>query len=75
MKPAPTSLNPDELADDSVHRFKRWKSHNPNEPSHDFDRASKRRKSDTPPLTQETLGNFHCTKESKSLEEWAADCA
>lgn len=75
MKRAPASPNPDELADDSVHTFKRWKPHNPDELFHDFDRAFKRRRSDTPPLTQETFGKLHCTTESKSLEEWTADYA
>ncbi|KAF1363887.1 hypothetical protein EJ07DRAFT_172799 [Lizonia empirigonia] len=34
MNHAPTSLNPDELADNSIHNFKRLKSHNLTEPSH-----------------------------------------
>jgi hypothetical protein len=75
MKRALASLNPDELADDSVHTFKRWKPHNTDESSHNFGRAFKRRRSYTPPLTQETLGKLHCTTEPKSLEGWAADCA
>lgn len=72
MKRAPASPNPDELADDSVHTFKCWKLHNTDESFHNFDRAFKRRRLDTPPpLTQETLCKLHCATESKSLEEWA----
>ncbi|KAF1996764.1 hypothetical protein P154DRAFT_306280 [Amniculicola lignicola CBS 123094] len=74
MKRAFASPKPCEFSDDNVNTIKRWKSHNTNESSHDFERAFKRRRSDTPPLTQEVLDKLRYTTESKSLEEWAADC-
>ncbi|KAF2816717.1 uncharacterized protein BDZ99DRAFT_373539 [Mytilinidion resinicola] len=77
MKRALASLDPDELADDSVHVSKRWKPHNTDEC------AFKRRRLDTPPLTQETLDKLHCTSDSlgeleagcaQSIQQWAAEC-
>ncbi|KAH8724208.1 hypothetical protein GQ44DRAFT_709292 [Phaeosphaeriaceae sp. PMI808] len=61
--------------------MKRWKPHNTNKSSQDFDHAFKRCRSDAPPLTQETLGKLHCATEPESLEEraqsvqrWADKC-
>src|ERR1700728_2921621 len=69
MKHALASPDPDELADDSIHASKRCKPHDANASSLWLDRAFKHRRSDTPPLTQETLDALNCTAKSKSLEE------
>jgi hypothetical protein len=75
MKRALASTDPGELANDSIHASKRCKPHDTKGSFHNLDRAFKCRRSNTPPLTQETLDELNCATESESLEEWATGLA
>jgi hypothetical protein len=80
MKRALASPDVYELTEGSIHaskRYKPFKPYNTNE-SPNLDRAFKRRRSDTPPLTQESLNEFNRRTESNLLaqiiKQWADDC-